>query len=221
MPAIGGMKIKDVKPIHLQKIINGLNGYSKDYITKVQYTLNQIFEKAIQNKMILDNPAKDLEKPAATNGTNRAIMKSEKKWILKVAKNHKAGLWIKTMLYCGLRPGETALLQGRHINLKNKTLKIEGTKSVAAKRTVPIPNVLVEDFRLLKIKSFDYVFKNESGKQLTNSNLRSMWESFRRDMNIAMGCEVYRNQLMPPYRVADDLAPYCLRHTFLVLTGVR
>lgn len=38
--AIGSMKIKDVKPLHLQKILNGLNGYSKEYISKVEYTLD-------------------------------------------------------------------------------------------------------------------------------------------------------------------------------------
>lgn len=212
IPTIGGMKIKDVRPIHLQKIMNGMTGYSKDYIAKVEYTLNQIFESAQKNKLILDNPARDLQKPKAENGTNRAITDAERKVILKVAETHKHGLWVKIMLYCGLRPGETRLIQGKHINLKNRTLKIEGTKSKAAKRTVPIPSVLIPDFG--KVQPFEYVFKNKSGNQLTLSNLRSMWKNFKREMNIAMGCEVRRNKVIPPYRVADDLVPYCLRHTF-------
>ena len=33
-------------------------------------------------------------------------------------------------------------------------------------------------------------------------------------MNIAMGCKVYRHQVLLPYRVAEDLVPYCYRHTF-------
>ena len=33
-------------------------------------------------------------------------------------------------------------------------------------------------------------------------------------MNISMGCEVYRNELIPPYPLADDFVPYCLRHTY-------
>ena len=35
-----------------------------------------------------------------------------------------------------------------------------------------------------------------------------------REMNIAMGCALYRNRLMPPYPLAEDLVPYCFRHTF-------
>ena len=33
-------------------------------------------------------------------------------------------------------------------------------------------------------------------------------------MNISMGCEVYRNALVPPYPLAEDFVPYCLRHTY-------
>lgn len=29
-----------------------------------------------------------------------------------------------------------------------------------------------------------------------------------------MGCRIYRNQLIPPYPLADDFVPYNLRHTF-------
>ena len=29
-----------------------------------------------------------------------------------------------------------------------------------------------------------------------------------------MGCKMYRNQLIPPYPVAPDLVPYCLRHSY-------
>ena len=29
-----------------------------------------------------------------------------------------------------------------------------------------------------------------------------------------MGCKTYRNQLIPPYPLADDFVPYCFRHTY-------
>ena len=29
-----------------------------------------------------------------------------------------------------------------------------------------------------------------------------------------MGCKVFRNEVLPPFWVADDLVPYCLRHTY-------
>ena len=33
-------------------------------------------------------------------------------------------------------------------------------------------------------------------------------------MNIELGCKTYRNKLIPPFPLADDLCSYCLRHTF-------
>jgi site-specific recombinase XerD len=41
-----------------------------------------------------------------------------------------------------------------------------------------------------------------------------MWLSFVHDLNVDMGCKTYNKTIIPPYRVADDLVPYCLRHTF-------
>ena len=40
-----------------------------------------------------------------------------------------------------------------------------------------------------------------------------MWHSFLREMNVKAGCEVYRNAVKEP-KVADDLVPYCFRHSF-------
>ena len=34
-----------------------------------------------------------------------------------------------------------------------------------------------------------------------------------------MGCETYRNRVLPPYRVADDLVMYNLRHTYCTDLG--
>lgn len=41
-----------------------------------------------------------------------------------------------------------------------------------------------------------------------------MWDSVRREMNLAMGCRTYRNKLVPPYPLADDFTLYNLRHTY-------
>ena len=44
--------------------------------------------------------------------------------------------------------------------------------------------------------------------------MRKLWLSFKRQLNIEMGCKVKNHTVIPPYRVADDLVPYCLRHTY-------
>ncbi|MDF2656361.1 MAG: hypothetical protein K0R19_2835 [Bacillota bacterium] len=224
-PSIGNMRLVDVRPLHLRKILNSAAGYSRDHIKKIRYTLVQIFTKAQRNKLIINNPAEDLDIPRAENNTRRSITDTERTYILKVAEKHPAGLWVKLMLYCGLRPQETAALQGRHLDLKGGNLKIENalkrhdntigdTKSRSGKRTVPIPDILLPELRTLKVDPYEYVFKNRDGSHMTTAGMRTRWRSFKREMNIEMGCKTFKNAVVPPYRVADDLVPYCLRHTY-------
>ena len=40
-----------------------------------------------------------------------------------------------------------------------------------------------------------------------------MWDNFKRELDIIMGAEVYRNKITRSV-VADDLAPYVMRHTY-------
>jgi integrase len=238
-PVIGKMKLKDVREIHCQKVINKMEGSSKTYIGKVSYTMDQMFRRAKKNHLMLDNPAADLEPvEGAEDGERRPITDIERKYTYIVAEYHRAGLWIKTILLAGLRPSETAALQGRHLEFDKNRIKIEGsvkkkdkrigsTKTKAGERYAPMPLELKEQFAALNLGPFDFVFTNTLGGRLSKTNMRIMWNNFKKEMNVAMGCKVVRNQVLPLnyeavkrngmepiFPVADDLVPYCYRHTF-------
>lgn len=213
-PNIGNLQLKDVKALQCQSILNKMNGKSKTHIIKIKQLLYGIFDVAMDNHLILNNPAKKLVIPKSESGTHRALTKQERSVLLQVADTNKYGLWVKVMLYCGLRPGETAYLMGQHIDLKHNKLYVDGTKTKAAKRWVPIPEPLVQDFHQIKLVPFQYLFTNANGSPINRTNRRRMWNSITRDMNILMGCKVFRNEVLPPFWVADDLVPYCLRHTY-------
>jgi integrase len=201
-----------------------MQGFSRDRINKVAYTMQSLFEQAIDDGLIATNPAKRLKRPVSEDGTHRAITDAERKVILQVAETHPYGLWVKLMLYCGLRPAETAALVWSNIDLKNnrlhitQALKKNGSigmpKSKAGVRAVPIPNTLRDELARHFGSPFFYVFCNRNNSCLIHRNMQTMWNSFKREMNISMGCKVYRNEVLPPYWVADDLSPYCLRHTY-------
>jgi len=226
VPAIGNLRLHEVQKINLQKILNSRVGYSKSHIIKVKQTIQQIFKEAKAGKLISDNPAEYLTMPKSSDGNHRKLTDKERTFILELAETHYSGLWIKVMLYTGLRPQETATLQWRNIDLKKKRMKIDTAsealtnnikepKSAAGKREIPIPDILVESLLKVKGSPFDYVFvQPTTGNRHTKSSMRCLWHHFKRDLNIAMGTTVYRNQLIKPYAVADDLVPYCLRHTY-------
>ena len=55
---IGNKRLKDVKPITCQEVINNCEGMSKRTINEVYQMLNFIFQKAVDNDLINKNPAK-------------------------------------------------------------------------------------------------------------------------------------------------------------------
>lgn len=210
---IGSMKVKDVRQIHVQNIMNDMQGMSTDLISKVYQSISFIFEKALENDLIRKNPCKGVMKPRGTRKTHREITPLERKYIEQVADTDERFVFFLFMLYCGCRPGEVANLKGCDIRKKNGAnfLHINGTKTENAVREVPIPKYLME--RIPKTEPFEYIFKNKNGDRRSKESIHKLWKAFKREMNIAMGCEVYRNEIVNDL-VAPDLVPYCLRHTY-------
>lgn len=223
-PAIGYMKLKDVRDTHLQKILNGQTGMSFSHVEKIRRVLREMFSRARKSRLIAYDPSEDLELPAVKDGKHRSITEEERKVILKVAEYHDSGLWVLTLLYTGMRPGEAAALNWRdidldggmihvHAALESGSTKIKAPKTEAGFRDIPIHADLLWRLRKAKGMPFDPVFKTQSGGRQNSGSISRLWKAFVREMNITMGAEVYRNQVKES-KMADDLTMYCLRHTF-------
>lgn len=224
-PRIGTMKLKDVTDVHLQRIMNEQAGMSDSHCKKVRSVLQQLFKRARQSRLIVFDPAELLELPKTTKGTRRSITDFERKHILKVAETHRAGLWILTLLYTGMRPGETAALRWQDIDLKKKEIhvraaresgthnSIKAPKTEAGDRVIPIHAKLLPALQAAKHHASGFVFVTGAGNPQNENSLRRLWTGFKRDLDISMGAEVYRNEITESV-VAPDLVPYCLRHTF-------
>lgn len=223
-PRIGRLKLKDVKDIHLQKIMNDQAGMSSSHVKKVCQVLKGMFKRARQSRLISYDPSELLELPAATTGTHRSITDEERTAILEVAKTSRAGLWVLTMLYTGMRPGETAALTWNdvdfsrneihvHAAVESGTGTVKGPKTAAGVRDIPIHSQLLPLLLAARGKPFSPVFPTQRGNIQNSGSIRRLWTGFRRELDIYMGAEVYRNQIIWSV-VAPDLTPYCLRHTF-------
>ena len=226
-PRIGSMKLKDVKETHLQRILNEQEGKSFSHCQKVRMVMQEMFKRARQSRLILFDPAELLELPRSTKGARRSITEEERAAILTVAETSRSGLWVLTLLYTGMRPGETAALTWGDVNFKaneifvhaaresGKTETIKGPKTSAGVRVIPIHAQLLPKLAAAKgkAKARDPVFKSQQGNRLNENSMRRLWTGFRRDLDIYMGATVYRNQIIRSV-VAEDLTPYCLRHTF-------
>lgn len=210
---IGSRRLKDITATDLQTIINKeyAKGRSKSHINKIYLTITQIFKRATIDRKISYDPSLALIKPKMEDGTVRALTDTERKAILEVAKTHKYGLWIKFMLYLGLRPIETASVKYEDIDQEHMFLYIPKGKTSKAKRRIPIPEPLQADIK--QLSGNGYVFTTEQGNPLNEDKIRRRWNSFKRALDIHMGATVYRNKIIKSV-LADDLKLYCLRHTY-------
>ena len=80
-------------------------------------------------------------------------------------------------------------------------------------RDIPIHSQLRPRLLEARGKPFSPVFPTGRGGRQNENSLRRMWTGFKRELDIYLGAEVYRNQIIRSV-VAPDLTPYCLRHTF-------
>ena len=211
---IGDMPLKQVKPFDCQMVLNKQSGKSKTQINETYQTLKFIFNTARINKLIVNDPSLDIVKPKGYKNTRRALTDEERHHFLKVAETDERFNLFLLMYYCGCRPSEAREVMGKDIDFLNEQpmLHIRGTKTENADRIVPIPDVLYG--KIKDTKPDEYVGATSKGKKHDQQTYKRLCNRLYREMNISMGCEVYRNELIPPYPLADDFVPYCLRHTY-------
>lgn len=202
LPAIGDMKLQDVKEVHLQKILNSQRGMSFSHVSKIRMVMSQMFARAVSARIITFNPATNLLLPDCEKGTHRSLNSRERAAILSVCDRHHGGLWVKMILYCGLRPGETAALRWKDIDFEKGIIHIQrakesgsanekATKTESGIRDVPIRPDYLAELQKVKKDPFEYVFTQAQTKNRhkphTESSMRAMWKSFKRlaDMEMA------------------------------------
>lgn len=206
LPAIGDMKLADVRDVHLQKLLNKNGDMSDSHVKKMRIVLEAMFKQAHKSRLIPFDPAEDLSLPAANAGQRRSLTDYERQILLQVADTHKHGLWIRFLLATGVRPGESAPLQVRDLIFDNRQPRvliykdIEGgtndtvsaPKTAAGERAVPLPASIIPDLKaaVKGRKPEDFVFPAADGKSMvTASGIASRWRSFSYSMDLAMGAE--------------------------------
>lgn len=211
-PAIGHMKMQDVKDIHLQRILNECAGMSQSLVNKLMGQLQAMFLRARKSRIIPVDPAEDLVRPDCTVGVRRALTDLERAKLLETAKTHKYGLWVLTQLYTGMRPGESVALTWANVDFdrneihvvqarKNGTRETKEPKTASGIRDIPlIPELkalLQAEKDRIQPEPFALVFPSRTGRVLSSEGLKGRWRIFRKAAGLP-----------------DELTAYNLRHTF-------
>ena len=223
-PTIGSMRLKDVREVHLQKILNSQEGMSYGHVSAIYSLMQNLFRKARMTRMIVFDPSEGIELPYSVKRTRRSITDEERKALLKTAETHRGGLLALLSLYAGLRPGESMALQWKDIDfekneihvykaLESGSTNIKGPKTQAGVRDIPLHAELLPKLKAAQKGPFDFVLTDTKGRPLTNITKQRMWDSFKYQMDVNMGAKRKRSAIVES-KMAPDFNVYCLRHTF-------
>ena len=170
MPYLENMKLQDIRLINLQQCINEMAGKSNAYINRAYIYIKEIFQKAVENDLLVKSPALNLTKPKGKSSNRRALTEDERKMFIAELPTHQYGALFGIMLACGLRPAEARALTLFDLDLKNKqicvshaierhSLNVKEPKTKAGFRTIPIPDWYIPYLENIK-KTSQFVFTN-------------------------------------------------------------
>lgn len=227
LPEIGSLKIRQVRTIHLQKILIANQDKSYSYRYKLVLELKRLFKQARMNRLIVEDPAEGLRLPSRNDETiGRALTDEERAAVESFIPKHRFGLAVALMLYAGLRDQEVIALTKSKVDLERRVLiidrayKADGTigppKSKSGNRRVPIQDKLLELLEpvVRKGRLTDPVVTQTNGKRFESWTFRRAWANYLRELNLSLGAQTFRLQLVDPTPISMQLRPYYLRHTF-------
>ena len=238
------MPLNRIITLDIQKIISSLGKLNpntkkptaKKTLKNIKSIASQIFQLAIDNRVLDYNPAHAVKLPiGAPQATRRALTDIEQQWILET--EHRAKTAAMIMMFSGLRRGELIPLTWNDIDLENATITVNKTtevigghfilkhsaKSEESIRVVDIPQKLV-DYLKHEQKSSLLVCVNVQDKMHTESSWVRMWESYLAELNFIHG-EFSPLQPRPKSKydpggvpfVIPRITPHWLRHTFATM----
>lgn len=222
LPAIGRMRLSDVRDVDLQKILNQQAETSFSHASKVRMIMRAMFKQAHVSRLIVYDPALALTLPAVKQGGRRSLTEEERAVLLDVAKTHRCGLWVRFMLYEGLRPGETAALKVKQLDFERGLISVQESvesgsgvvgapKTAAGIRYVFIDDEIRDDLQaVIEGKDAeDFVFPQTDGKtMMTAGTIQNNWRYFARQMDLAMGAEAtVHGHIYDPKDLREDGSP--------------
>ena len=198
LPVIGGYRLRDITPMHIQAIMAGLSGKSNSLQSKVLSNLRSIFSIAQENGLVAKSPVSTTLK---LNGKKTAekepLSVVDCSLLLDRVKNPRARTFLLIALHTGMRRGEILGLQWDDVDFKggmihirhnaviteHKTTVNDFLKTAAGRRDVPLTEDLEQWLKAQKkLAHSKYVIAMENHKPLTKSSYRSLWRLIEREL---------------------------------------
>lgn len=167
---IGKTEINKLNTKVLQKFIDELdNKLSKNYVQKIYYLINQIFNYAVEHNYLLTNPLRKV----ARNERKNEMHKKMEFWepehfnkFISVVDDDLYKSFFTFLYYMGCRRGEALALSWKDIDFNSNTVTINKTISVKttpykitppktknSNRTITMPRIVIINLKHLKTEA--------------------------------------------------------------------
>lgn len=222
-PTIGNMLLQNVKPFHCQLVLNKMSEkYKTSTIKQVRLTMYNLFESALENELIEQNPVKKSVQCKVGNNpeTGKSMTLDEQKHFLNACPNSVNYNQYAFVLQTGLRVGELIGLKWEDVDFKKSVIHVRRTmqyvpktkswrigepKSKNGARDIPLTAEAIRILNLQKERNKncivyfeykDFVFLTTEGKPSYSCHLDSAMY------------KICRRAKIPKYSM------HSLRHTF-------
>ena len=217
--SIDYMMLVDITTKDLQCIINKNKEHPRT-CKLIKLTLNEIFKKAISERIIYYNPCDALITPSYKSKEKRALTDDENYLTDLDIFTDRERMFILLIKYCGLRKEEALALHKKDFDISNARLSI--TKAITFDRNksflkstkngnprvIPLPiNIIPFVSYYLSNLSIEILFTNISSETyITESGYRRMWQSIIKKLKKA---SIENNKT-----IGDDLTAHIFRHNY-------
>lgn len=182
LPMIGPIRVRDLTPWRLQQLLTALaKEFSYSLCQKVRTHTKAALAMAIEDDIIVKNPANRLEIPPTKGADERFLLIDEVRRLL-AALEGKDRLAVRMLVECGFRPGELFALRWDDWNggfLRIDETTYEGKVRRAAKNQtslghVPVSTPIQAELEALRKHAdaslTDFIFPSERGTPLHHGN---------------------------------------------------
>lgn len=237
LPALAPLKLQDVRPVHIQKVMASVASLSESSQSKILITMRQLFSTARKNGLMLVDPTEGIKITPHSRPKKKEYLTLEEQEALMANLKEaepRARCFVALCLYCGLRREEALGLQWTDISGNSLTVNralafldnnqpdpVQDLKTKSSHRRVPVPSVLqaiLKDTPRLGL----HVLTCADGRPMTQIAFRRMWDGVKGRSS----CEVRPHMLRHTYatnlyRAGIDLktAQYLLGHSTIQMTA--
>ena len=201
IPALGWMKVRDVKPAHIKHMMKEKAGLANNTQKIILRVTKAVFALAVENELILRNPCvKSIHAAGEEAKESVPLTPDQAQAMLDKSVGTKLRLFVLIGLKAGLRRGELLGLQWSDIDFEEGTVSVRRSvaptrknpngelcatlKTDSAERTIPLPWSVINELRAAKAVSKSvYVVPNSNGGHFTFSLLTYHWKRMMRGLS--------------------------------------